>query len=140
LVCGVAVAQNDQVKGVINVFKEKSWAQRGIFTGPGCWDSACRFSVNLKGGPALPPNEFVKWRQPRLWVSLDGSFWYGGETSLNGVPNPKTKQTNSRIGTAAAVPISKHQSLKISYNNGAYINYGGNYQNISLTWQYSWVG
>jgi hypothetical protein len=63
---------------------------------------------------------------------LPGLFWYGGETSLNGVPNPKTKQTNSRIGATAAVPISKHQSLKISYNNGAYINYGGNYQNISL--------
>jgi hypothetical protein len=198
----------------------------------GLLDSAYRFSVNLKGGPALPPSEFVKWPQkmllgvslkvvaptgqddptklinlgnnrwafkpeigysqrwkhwvldaygaawfyttnpeffsdnqyfpgaqtqsenpvaafeghlsydfkPRLWVSVDGNFWYGGETSLNGVPNPKTKQTNSRIGATAAVPISKHQSLKISYNNGAYINYGGNYQNISLAWQYSWVG
>jgi hypothetical protein len=198
----------------------------------GLLDSAYRFSVNLKGGPALPLNEFVKWRQkmligvslrvvaptgqydptklinlgnnrwafkpeigysqrwghwvvdaygaawffttnpeffsrnqyfpgtrtqsenpvtafeghlsydfkPRLWVSLDGNFWYGGETSLNGVPNPKTKQTNSRIGATAAVPISKHQSLKIGYNNGAYINYGGNYQNLSLAWQYSWLG
>ena len=73
-------------------------------------------------------------------TNIPGLFWYGGETSLNGVPNPKTKQTNSRIGATAAVPISKHQSLKISYNNGAYINYGGNYQNISLAWQYSWVG
>jgi hypothetical protein len=197
----------------------------------GLLDSAYRFSVNLKGGPALPLSEFVKWPQkmllgvslkvvaptgqddptklinlgnnrrafkpeigysqrwkqwvldaygaawfyttnpeffsdnqyfpgartqsenpvaafeghlsydfkPRLWVSLDGDFWYGGETSLNGVPNPKTKQTNSRIGATAAVPISKHQSLKISYNNSAYTNYGGNYQNISLAWQYSWI-
>ncbi len=63
-------------------------------------------------------------------VSLDGNFWYGGETSLNGVPNPKTVERNSRIGATAAVPIS-------IYNNG---NYGGNYQNISLAWQYSWVG
>ena len=198
----------------------------------GLLDSAYRFSVNLKGGPALPLNEFVKWRQkmligvslkvvaptgqydptklinlgnnrwafkpeigysqrwghwvvdaygaawfyttnpeffsnnqyfpgtqtqsenpvgvfeghlsydfkPRLWVSLDGNFWYGGETSLNRVPNPKTVERNSRIGVTAAIPISKHQSIKISYNNGAYINYGGNYQNISLAWQYSWVG
>jgi hypothetical protein len=29
----------------------------------GLLDSAYRFSVNLKGGPALPLNEFVKWRQ-----------------------------------------------------------------------------
>jgi len=198
----------------------------------GLLDSAYRFSVNLKGGPALPLNELVKWRQkmllgvslkvvaptgqydptklinlgnnrwafkpeiayaqpwghwvvdaygaawfyttnseffshnqyfpgtqtqsenpvgvfeghlsydfkPRLWVSLDGNFWYGGETSLNGVPNPKTVERNSRIGAKAAIPISKHQSVKIGYNNGAYINYGGNYQNISLAWPYSWVG
>jgi hypothetical protein len=77
--------------------------------------------------------------KPRLWVSLDGNFWYGGETSLNGFPNPKTVQRNSRIGATAAIPISKHQSVKISYNNGAYINYGGNYQNISLAWQYSQI-
>jgi hypothetical protein len=35
--------------------------------------------------------------------------------------------------------LSAHQALKIS-NNGAYINYGGNYQNISVGWQYSWIG
>jgi hypothetical protein len=32
----------------------------------GLLDSAYRFSVNLKGGPALPLNEFVKWRQKIL--------------------------------------------------------------------------
>jgi Putative MetA-pathway of phenol degradation len=198
----------------------------------GLLDSIYRFSVNLKGGPAMPLEEMRKWRQkmligvslkvvaptgqydptklinlgynrwafkpevgysqrwghwvvdtygavwfyttnpeffsrnqyfpgtqtqsekpvaifeghlmydfkPRLWVSLDGNFWYGGETSLNGVPNPKTVQQNSRIGATASIPITKHQSLKFSYNNGAYVNYGGNYQNVSVAWQYSWIG
>jgi hypothetical protein len=78
--------------------------------------------------------------KPRLWVSLDGNFWYGGETSLSGVPNAKTTERNSRIGATASIPISKHQSLKFSYNNGAYINYGGNFQNVSVAWQYSWIG
>jgi len=32
----------------------------------GLLDSAYRFSVNLKRGPALPLNEFVKWRQKML--------------------------------------------------------------------------
>jgi Putative MetA-pathway of phenol degradation len=198
----------------------------------GLLDSVYRFSVNLKGGPAMPPQEFMKWRQKmligvslkvvaptgqydpmklinwgnnrwafkpeigysqrwghwvvdayggawftttnpeffshnhyvpgtqsqtenpvavfeghlsydfklRLWVSLDGNFWYGGVTSLNGVPNHKTLQEDSRIGATAAIPITKHQSLKFSYNNGAYINYGGNYQSVSVAWQYSWIG
>jgi hypothetical protein len=212
---------------------------RGTVTGAaahayrsGMLDSFYRFSVNLKGGPALPVEDFQTWRQkmligtslkivapsgqydptklinwgnnrwafkpeigysqrwghwlldayaaawffttnpeffsrnpyfpgtqtqsespvaafeghvsydfkPRLWVSLDANFWRGGETSLNGVSNSLTVQRNSRIGATAAIPISKHQTLKISYNNGAYTNYGGNYQSVSVAWQYSWIG
>jgi len=78
--------------------------------------------------------------KPRLWVSLDTNFWHGGETSLNGVSNPHTVQRNSRVGATAAIPVTKRQALKVSYNNGAYINYGGNYQSVSLAWQYSWIG
>ncbi len=78
--------------------------------------------------------------KPRLWISLDGNYWHGGEMSLNGVPNSKTIQNSSRIGVTLAVPLAKHQTLKFSYNNGAYINYGGDYQNISVGWQYSWLG
>jgi hypothetical protein len=78
--------------------------------------------------------------RPRLWLSFDANFWHGGETSLNSVVNPITDQRSSRIGVTAAIPITKSQSLKLSYNNGAYINYGGNYQNVSVAWQYSWNG
>ena len=77
---------------------------------------------------------------PRFWVSFDGNFWFGGRTSLNGVENPVTLQSNSRIGATVAVPITPHQSLKFSYSDGAYIRYGGNYQNVSAAWQYSWLG
>jgi hypothetical protein len=198
----------------------------------GLLDSFLRFSVNLKGGPAMNPAEFRKWQQkillgislkivaptgqydptrlinwgnnrwafkpefgyserwghwvldgyaaawfftknpeffsrnayfaniqsqtqqpigafeahlsydfkPRLWLSLDANFWFGGKTSLNGVENPITLQRSSRVGATGSIPITKHQSVKISYSNGAYISYGGNYQNISLGWQYSWIG
>ncbi len=78
--------------------------------------------------------------KPRLWISLDGNFWYGGETSLNGVKNLNTLDKNSRVGVTISVPITKRQSIKASYNSGAYINYGGNYNNLSIGWQYSWIG
>jgi len=78
--------------------------------------------------------------KPRFWASLDGNFWFGGKTSLNGVENSSTEQKNSRIGGTVSIPISRHQSLKFSYSNGAYIRYGGNYQNVSMAWQYSWLG
>ena len=78
--------------------------------------------------------------KPRLWASLDGNFWYGGRTSLNGVQNLSTLQKNSRIGGTVSLPVSRHQSLKVSYNRGAYIRFGGRYDNVSIGWQYSWVG
>ncbi|MGA7916480.1 MAG: transporter [Candidatus Acidiferrales bacterium] len=78
--------------------------------------------------------------KPRLWVSLDVNFWAGGVTSLSGVQNLQTKQTGSRIGGTVSIPISKHQSIKASYSDGTYVRFGGNYHNISVAWQYSWIG
>lgn len=76
----------------------------------------------------------------RLWISMDANFWRGGRTSLNGVQNPASLQQNSRLGATGSVPLNKHQSLKMSYSRGTYIKYGGNFQNLSVGWQYSWLG
>lgn len=78
--------------------------------------------------------------RPRLWASFDGNFWFGGVVSKNGIENPASRLRNSRIGGTVSFPVSKHQSMKFSYNNGAYIKYGGNFQNITIAWQYSWFG
>jgi hypothetical protein len=78
--------------------------------------------------------------KPRLWFSLDGNFWIGGLANLNGVDNPVTRQTSSRIGATASLPFGKHQSVKVSYANDLYVRFGGNYQNVSVAWQYSWFG
>jgi hypothetical protein len=78
--------------------------------------------------------------RPGFWVSVDGNFWHGGRTTLNGVENPSTLQKNSRVGVTAAFPIVRHQTLKIGYAQGAYIRFGGDYKIASLAWQYSWVG
>lgn len=202
--------------------------QRQIYRS-GLLDAAFRFSINLKGGPAMTAPQFVKWKQKtllgasliviaptgqydpthlinwsinrwafkpelgysrrwgnwivdgyggvwfyatnnafysvpnplpqtespigsfeghlsydfpkqRCWASLDGNFWVGGTTSLNGIPNSVTRQTSSRIGGTVALPLWKHQTLKISYSNGTYVRFGGNYQSVSVAWQYSWIG
>jgi hypothetical protein len=78
--------------------------------------------------------------RPRLWVSLDGNFWYGGRTSLNGVENPATLQKASRIGVTASFPLTRRQSIKVGYADGAYVRFGGDYKIASVAWQYSWVG
>jgi len=76
----------------------------------------------------------------RLGLSLDGNFWMVGQTSLNGVENPLTRQRNSRIGATGPVPLTKHQAIKSRFSDGAYTANGGNYKNLSVSWQYSWIG
>ena len=78
--------------------------------------------------------------RPGTWASLDANFWWGGLTSLSGIQNLKTEQTGSRIGGTGAWRFSRHQSFKLSYSAGTYSRFGGNYQNVSLAWQYSWLG
>ena len=76
----------------------------------------------------------------RLWVSLDANYWWGGATSLNGVENPVTNQESSRVGVTASFPLTKRQSLKFSYSEGAIVRYGGNYKEVAVAWQYGWIG
>lgn len=76
----------------------------------------------------------------RGWVSLDGNFWWGGITALSGISNLASKQVGSRVGVTFSLPFTNHQSVKMSYSDGTYIRFGGNYQSVSVAWQYSWLG
>ena len=74
-----------------------------------------------------------------LWMSLDGNFWWGGISSLNGIRNLESKQEGSRLGGTVSFPISRHESIKVSYSGGTYVRFGGNYQSVSVAWQYAWL-
>jgi hypothetical protein len=30
--------------------------------------------------------------------------------------------------------------MKLAYSYGAYVRYGGNYHQLAVAWQYSWIG
>ena len=74
----------------------------------------------------------------RLWASFDANFWGGGSSEINGVAK-RDQQRASRVGVSAAIPVNRHQSFKAGYSRGAYISIGGDYQTLSLAWQYSWL-
>ncbi len=83
--------------------------------------------------------------KPFLWASLDGNFWFGGTATNGGITVPATKQTASRIGVTGSFPLTKRsakeqQSIKVSFSRGAYVRFGGDYTNVSVAWQYSWLG
>ncbi len=78
--------------------------------------------------------------RPRFWASLDANFWYGGRTSVNGAQNPATLQRSSRVGITTSFPLTKSQALKLAYARGAVIKFGGDFQVVTVAWQYSWIG
>ena len=75
-----------------------------------------------------------------LWASVDGNFWWGGENAFENKPIPSSRQLSSRLGGTLSVPFTRHQSVKIAYSGGTYARFGGNYQNVQVAWQYSWIG
>ena len=90
--------------------------------------------------------------KPRLWASVDGNYWYGGETTVNNVVKIGTLQSNSRIGGTVSVPLTKHQSDQIELQRWRTcqgwivsvaqlsVEIGGTFRTVSLAWQYSWIG
>ena len=95
---------------------------------------------SFEGHLSYDANRFGRLKALRAWASLDGNFWWGGITALNGIRNLDTKQTGSRLGATISLPYTKHQSIKIAYSDGTFIRFGGNYQNLQVAWQYSWIG
>jgi len=78
--------------------------------------------------------------KPRLWASLDGNYWYGGTTTVNGAIKIGTLQANSRIGGTVSLPFNRHQAVKFSYSDGELVRVGGTFKTVSVAWQYSWIG
>jgi hypothetical protein len=75
--------------------------------------------------------------RPRLWLGLDGTWYAGGSTTINGVGNAD-RQENSRVGLTLAVPVSKAHSLKFGYARGTTTRVGSKLDTISVAWQFLW--
>lgn len=72
-----------------------------------------------------------------IWIAVDGTYYWGGSTTVNGVKGDNL-QKNSRIGITCALPLSMHQSLKLNLSTGVWIRTGSDFNVISLAWQYRW--
>jgi hypothetical protein len=74
---------------------------------------------------------------PGLWLALDGTYYTGGRTHVNGVRGDDLQQ-NSRLGTTLALPVTRAQSLKLSYSRGAVTRVGNNFTSLGVTYQLRW--
>jgi hypothetical protein len=75
--------------------------------------------------------------KPRLWVAVDGNFYSGGRTTVDGVANLDL-QKNSRLGTTFSYPLGPRQSLKIALSRGAYTTVGADFTSLVVGYQYLW--
>jgi hypothetical protein len=75
--------------------------------------------------------------KPQLWVALDGTYYTGGRTTINGTQNFDL-QKNSRVGMTLGMPCGRGQILKMAYSRGARTTIGADFETIAISYQYMW--
>ena len=74
-----------------------------------------------------------------LWVSLGGNYYVGGRTIIDGVKGDNQLE-NSRVGLTVALPLNRHNSLRLNASTGVITRNGSNFDKIGVAWQYLWGG
>ena len=74
-----------------------------------------------------------------VWASLDGTYFTGGRTTVNGDLNDDL-QRNWRVGGTLAFPLDAHHSVKLYASNGVSARTGNSYDLYGIAWQYRWGG
>jgi hypothetical protein len=74
-----------------------------------------------------------------IWASVDGTYYWGGSTTVDGVEG-NDLQKNTRLGCTLAIPMSLHQSLKFYFSTGVSTRTGSDFDLIGVVWQYRWGG
>jgi hypothetical protein len=75
--------------------------------------------------------------RPRLLLSANSNFYFGGRTTVNGRANLDL-QRNSRVGLTMARPMSRGRTLRVSVSRGAYTTIGADFTSISAAFQWLW--
>jgi len=76
--------------------------------------------------------------RPRLWLSVSGTWYGGGETTVEGVAE-RNRQSNSRAGATLSLPVGRAQSVKLAWSRGTTTRIGGDFETFGLVWTYVWA-
>lgn len=75
--------------------------------------------------------------RPRMWVSFDGTFYRGGQTTTGG-QKQLNQQRNTRLGGTIVFPLSREHSVKLAFSKGAWVRAGSNFTSFAVAYQYLW--
>jgi len=70
----------------------------------------------------------------RAWVAVDGTWYSGGRSNVNGVDKLDLLRS-TRLGATLSWPIGSRQSIKVSYSDGATTRFGGDFRTVGAAWQ-----
>lgn len=76
--------------------------------------------------------------RPGLWAAVDGNFWIGGQTTINGVANDD-EQSNSRVGATLSIPLGARHNLRVAVSAGAITRIGGDFNSVGVSYNYNWM-
>ncbi len=74
-----------------------------------------------------------------IWVALDGTYYTGGRSSIDGVENDD-ELGNTRVGLTVTLPVNRHNSVKVYASSGVTARGGDDFDAVGLAWQYRWGG
>lgn len=74
-----------------------------------------------------------------LWGSIDGTYYGGGRTSIDGVEGDD-RQSNARLGATLSLSVSRHHSIKLYASKAVVTRIGGDFDVLGLALQYRWGG
>ena len=79
----------------------------------------------------------VRTNRSGLWVALDGTYYSGGQTTVDGVVRDD-RQQNARIGVTLLYPIKRHHAIRLALSTAIRTEIGGEYDSISLNYAKLW--
>lgn len=97
------------------------------------------------GGDTLEQNPLYSGRanlvyqfDSGIWMALNGTYYAGGRTRLDGALRDDLIQA-SRVGATLSLPIDRNNSVKFSLSDGVTVRTGNTeFRILGVTWQHRW--
>ena len=79
----------------------------------------------------------VKLIRSDLWVSLDWTYYEGGQTTVDG-DSRYDMQQNSRAGITFVQPFKRGHAVRASFSSGLNVASGGDFDSLTVSYLYAW--
>jgi hypothetical protein len=76
--------------------------------------------------------------KPGIWLGLDALYYTGARGTIDGRKGESVE--NVRVGLTLALPINRHNSVKLYGSTNIYTKTGTDFDVVGIAWQFRWGG